>query len=119
MRNDDPDALVDALDELLDLERAALTVGNLDRVGRLMTRKQELIESLNRSDGPEHAGLPGLRDKALRNQALLDSAMEGIRAVAARMADLRRVRERLDTYDRRGARTSLAAGSPSNLEKRA
>jgi hypothetical protein len=45
--------------------------------------------------------------------------MQGIKAVANRMAELRKVRKGLDVYNRSGQRTSFATTGSLKLEKRA
>lgn len=39
--------IVDSLNDLLDEERMALLDGNLDLIGRMLNRKETLIDSLN------------------------------------------------------------------------
>lgn len=111
--------LIDQLDNLLDLERSALLDGALDQLGLIMAQKDRLIAEINALEGAERASLAALQEKAARNQVLLNSAMEGIRAVANRMADLRRVRRGLETYDRQGRKETVGATIQSSVEKRA
>lgn len=113
------DSMLDDLDALLDSERRALVSGNLDELSQLHDRKEELISALNALDRLEADALTSIRNKMSRNQALLSSAMEGIRAVADRMAELRRVRQNLSTYDRDGKRHQIATSTEQKLEKRA
>ncbi|PCJ07223.1 MAG: flagellar biosynthesis protein FlgN [Rhodobacteraceae bacterium] len=114
-----PQALIDDLDSILDQERQALVQGDLNKLGELLTKKESLINDLNSITDLERESLVQLQDKVSRNQVLLDSAMEGIRAVAARMAELRRVRKGLDVYDQAGRRTRFSTRGSVNLEKRA
>ena len=111
--------LIDDLDRLLDRERGALIEGELELLGQLMLEKESLIERINAIDSMAQASLAGVHDKVTRNQVLLNSAMEGIRAVASRMADLRRVRRGLETYDRSGRKTRFGTERRSSVEKRA
>lgn len=111
--------LIDELDTLLDQERQALIDGDLELLGRMLEKKQNLIENINKIDALEREHLIHVHDKVTRNQELLNSAMEGIRAVANRMADLRRVRQGLETYDQTGRKTRYETQAPSSLEKRA
>lgn len=124
---DDRQTLFDALDALLDRERAALTGGALDQLTALMEEKDAIMDRLGALGG-ETGGETGaaggdrlapLRDKVRRNQELLDSALSGIRAVADRMAELRRVRDGLETYDRAGRKTRVGIRADQRLEKRA
>lgn len=112
-------ALIDALDELLDSEREALLGGELDKIGKLMSSKENLIDKINALQPDDQQGLEAVNRKVTRNQALLNSALEGIRAVANRMADLRKVRAGLETYDRRGNKQTFDTRASSSVEKRA
>lgn len=119
MTNEEFEDVVDALDDVLDAERAALLVGDLDEVGRLLERKETLIDQLAALDEGERASLETLNKKVQRNQVLLDQALEGIRTVARRLAALRRVRSSLETYDEKGERHTIEMAPDSAVEKRA
>ncbi len=124
MKNESPQKLIDTVDQLLDRERQALVQGNLEEISDIMNLKQNLFDQINQLDDDQHQQLEteelkSVQEKVTRNQALLSSAFEGIRAVANRMADLRRVRSGLETYDRRGQKKSFGAQSVSSVEKRA
>ena len=111
--------LIDELDELLDSEKRALVKGDLEQVGRLMSQKELLIESLNALEKLDRGNLTQLHQKVMRNQTLLDSALEGIRAVATRMSELRRVRSGLETYDEQGRNQRVGIQRTVKVEKRA
>ncbi len=111
--------LFDALDDLLEDERTALLTGDLEKVGHLFDRKESLVEELSQLERFETVALHELQGKMKRNQALLDSALEGIRAVAGRLSELRRVRNSLDTYDSNGAKRSIEIAKDGAVEKRA
>eukprot|EP00903_Cladosiphon_okamuranus_P020984 g19276.t1 len=81
------------LDDLLDRERLALIQGDLSVIATILEEKEALLERLPELDGPARGNLASLQGKALRNQALLDSALRGIRSVANRFATLRRNRK--------------------------
>jgi len=119
MGEDDAQSLIDALDDLLDAEREALLQGKLDEVSRLHSRKERLIDDLSRYEFRDRDGIGDLRAKVERNQALLDSALEGVRSVARRLAAIRRVRSSLDTYDSLGHKLNVDVQSTGSLEKRA
>lgn len=110
---------IDELDDVLEAERAALLSGNLDQIGRLLERKEALIEDLSALERVETEALRNLSSKLKRNQDLLDSALEGIRTVAKRLATLRRVRSTLDTYDSNGAKKTIDLNTEGSVEKRA
>lgn len=112
-------SLIDELDDVLDQERQALLQGDLEDLARLMTLKEGLIDRLNKIDALTRDDLDAVQGKVTRNQALLTSAMEGIRAVADRMADLRRVRRGLETYDRAGRKKEVGIQTAPSVEKRA
>lgn len=111
--------LIDELDTLLDRERQALVDGDLDLLGRMLAQKQDLIDNINALEPLGQDRLTGVHTKVTRNQELLNSAMEGIRAVANRMADLRRVRQGLETYDQDGRKTRFETQNRPSVEKRA
>jgi len=117
MQTDDTQAIIGALDDLLEKERTALIGGDLDVISRSLPEKERLIDALNTSGQRE--GLIGLQGKLMRNHALLDSAMDGIRSVANRLGALRRVRNSLDTYDESGRRTTIEGFREKQVEKRA
>lgn len=111
--------LIETLDTLLDEERRALVTGDLEKIGQLMSQKEEIIQQINSLDQLENDTLAAVHEKVTRNQALLNSALDGIRAVANRMADLRRVRASLETYDHRGQKQNFGVQIQSTVEKRA
>lgn len=119
MTNQNPQDLINDLDSILDQERQALVKGDLNKLSELLTKKEDLINDLNTITDLERESLAQVHDKVSRNQVLLDSAMEGIRAVATRMAELRRVRKGLDVYDQAGRRTRFSTRGSVSLEKRA
>ena len=119
MVNDTLERKISDLDSLLDEERGALLAGNLEGLSRLHDRKAGLIEALSRFDANEVRSLADLNAKVERNQALLDSALDGIRSVARRLAAIRRVRQSLDTYDSRGRKKCVDLDVERSVEKRA
>ncbi|WP_170362376.1 MULTISPECIES: flagellar biosynthesis protein FlgN [Ruegeria] len=111
--------LIRSLEEVLDLERSALVDGDLDRLSHMAPEKEKLIGAINELQVLDSAELIRLQQKVERNQALLNSAAEGIRAVASRMAELRRVRQEFSTYGADGQRNGYAVRRNAKLEKRA
>ncbi|MEL7091356.1 MAG: flagellar biosynthesis protein FlgN [Pseudomonadota bacterium] len=109
-----------ALDDLLEEERLSLLVGDLDTIHDMHQRKASLIDTLGQLDAAEaEANLRALNEKVERNQALLDSALAGIRSVARRLAMVRRVRQSLEYYDEDGSKTTVEIGVERQVEKRA
>jgi hypothetical protein len=117
--NDETHDLIDALDDILDEEREALLSGDLEKIGRLVERKETLIDRLNQIETAEAVALRDLQKKMHRNQGLLDGALEGIRTVASRLSLLRRVRLTLETYDSTGVKQTIDCPKDGTLEKRA
>ena len=117
--NDETRDLIDSLDDILDEEREALLQGDLEKIGRLVERKESLISRLNEIETAEAAALKDLQEKVQRNQGLLDGALEGIRRVASRLALLRRVKLTLETYDATGVKQTIDCPKDGSLEKRA
>ncbi|WP_050932082.1 flagellar export chaperone FlgN [Aestuariivita boseongensis] len=111
--------LVQALDELLEEERAALLKGDVDRINRLAERKGDLITRIDALGDFPRATLASLQEKLRRNSGLIEQALEGIRAAAARVQEMRQVRETLQTYDQRGKRRDLTMQTGRSVEKRA
>jgi flagellar biosynthesis/type III secretory pathway chaperone len=108
-----------SLDDLLDRERIALLNGDLDAISRGLREKERLIDALNALHGDQDEDLSAIRNKAQRNQILLESALSGVRAVADRVAALRRVRDTLETYDQSGRKTAISTLRTGQVEKRA
>ena len=119
MTDSDFTAVIGELDDLLDAEKKSLLAGDLEQVGRLLERKESLIDQLSQLEEAELTQLETLNTKVKRNQALLDHALQGIKSVSQRLAALRRVRDSLDTYDESGKRQTIEMNSESTLEKRA
>ena len=112
------DKIFHDLDTCLDEEQKALLDGNLDRIDGLMEEKSALISELNSLGAAQKPGLDKLRDKAQRNQVLLDGALEGIRLVSQRIADLQALRHSFETYDARGQRRTIEGKIVRKVEKR-
>jgi flagellar biosynthesis/type III secretory pathway chaperone len=119
MKDETIEDAVNALDDLLDQERASVLAGDLDRIARTLDLKQTLIERLNGQDVPDRAALEALNAKVLRNQSLLNMALEGVRAVTGRLDAMHRIQSALDTYDSRGKKKTVALTPNRSVEKRA
>lgn len=119
MPNDPGHDLITALEEVLDLERSALAAGDLDRLGPLIPQKEKLIGAINEMQVHDSEDLIRLQKKVERNQGLLNSASEGIRAVMDRMAELKKIRQEFTTYTASGQRNGFAVRQDTKLEKRA
>lgn len=119
MTSETTEQTMSALDALLERERAALIQGDLDLLVGQFDEKKALIDRLNQTGATEAGALDQLQAKAARNQALLDSALQGIRSVATRMNTLHRIRQSLDTYDQSGQRQTIEGECVRKMEKRA
>lgn len=110
---------IDALSDLLDSERKALLAGELNRLADMLEPKETLIDAINAGPQDDLNGLRQLDAKVKRNQLLLDGALEGIRAVAIRMAELRQVRNGLETYGADGKKRTIEVLEEPTTERRA
>ncbi len=119
MNIDQNKAVFDELDELLDEERTALITGDLEKVARLLERKENLLDAMSGMTTYDAEYLEAASLKLERNRELLDGALEGIRAVSKRLATLRRIRSTLETYDSSGSKQTIEFPSDSAVEKRA
>ena len=109
----------DALSDLLDQERTALLAGDLDQLADMYDTKDALIAAINESPDRSLQSLQMLDSKVKRNQLLLNGALEGIRTVTNRMAELRRIRQNLETYGADGKKRSIDMPHDGSVEKRA
>ncbi len=107
---------LDALEDVLDQERQAILAGRFDVLARLMAEKVRLLDHAHRSAQPDR--LIRVRDKATRNQALLQAASQGVRSVSNRLARQETRANSLHTYDHKGRRLGVRTAT-SGLEKRA
>lgn len=112
------DLIIAKLDALLEDERAALLSGDLERIGAGVAEKERLIDALGAAQDRQH-DLTALQAKVVRNQGLLDGALQGIRSVAARMATYRQVRKSMDTYDGQGRKYTIPGEVTRTVQKRA
>jgi flagellar biosynthesis/type III secretory pathway chaperone len=106
------------LGEILDQEREALLLGDLEKLSDLLVPKETLIDAMNSIPNPDLPTMQALGKKVQRNQLLLDGALEGIRAVASRVSRLREVKGALETYGADGKRREISLGIDSAVEHR-
>lgn len=107
-----------ALERLLDREREALVTGDLGGLAALLDAKSALIGRLGPRQPGERPALDRLKEKALRNQALLDGARLGLRQAVRRIGASRETGRAFDTYDRAGHRHRIGPDTPGRVEKR-
>ena len=118
MTGENEDRIIAQLDALLDDERAALLDGDLSRIGSGVAEKERLVQALN-ATADRAQDLAALQAKMTRNQSLLDGALQGIRSVAARMANYRQIRKSMDTYDGQGRKHTIPGEVARTVQKRA
>ncbi len=112
-------AAMDALDRLLEQERALLLAGEIDQIADVLSAKEALIDTLTAMDRAELQDLTSLQGKLARNQSLLDGALHGLRRTSSRLAALRQVRRSLETYNKAGHKETIDAQVTRKLERRA
>jgi hypothetical protein len=109
-RTDNP-TILDALEDLLERERALILAGDFDGLARQASEKTASLAGLAAQSG-NPATFERLRRAALRNQSLIGAATRGLRAAQARLAALHDPQAALRTYGRDGVPTNL--GSPAH-----
>lgn len=119
MPRPDMNAMIGALSDLIDREKAAILDGDFAVLAKLADRKTALVAQINSIATPQEASLLRVQEKIQRNQELLSRAMEGVRTVSARLAELKRVRDGLQTYDAQGQRQTHGGQQVSSVERRA
>lgn len=119
MNNDQCDAVIEMLEDVLDAERAALLGGDLDGMRRLVDRKEKLVEQFATVPDPDLQSVRNLSEKMKRNQGLLTESLKGIKSVSDRLAALHRVQHSLDTYDANGTKCTVQMKANARVEKRA
>lgn len=113
------DDLIRQLDNLLDVERDALLKGDLEALSIIVEDKERLIAALNETDMATTEELVPMNDKVRRNHILLEQALNGIRSVSRKLAELRESRKAFDTYDRLGQKNKIRSQDTTTVEKRA
>ena len=111
--------ILSGLDSLLERERSILLSGDLGQLQAVLSEKTGLIDALRALDAPHPEEVEALREKARHNQRLFDGALTGIRRVADRLAELRRIQHSFDTYDDSGRRQTIEGTVARKVEKRA
>jgi len=108
----DRGAVIHPLVAILAEERDALISGDFDGLPGIALRREGILADLA-VDGIDRDGAI-LVDAALaRNQALLATAIAGVRSVGRRMEQLVRLRDGYETYDSSGTRARLGADGPA------
>ena len=98
------DATMSITTQLLDVltqEKSALVRGDFETLQVLSEGKADLLDRIHHGEDATRDDLVALQDGLARNQTLLDNALRGIRAVSDRIAEMKQVRQRLETGGRR------------------
>ncbi len=99
------------LSDLLEVERQALLGGDYAALADIADRKAPLMEAFA-ANGPSREALGRIARKVRRNQALLEAAIDGLRAASDRIRAIEEVQGALSTYDREGQKADLAGPAP-------
>lgn len=119
MTHSSTQTLFDELDDLLDEEREALLLGDLEKIGALLSLKESLFDRIGALDDTQPLSLQELQSKVERNQLLLDGALQGIRQASIRLAAIRHIRRNLETYSEDGRKRIIEGEVVRKVEKRA
>lgn len=107
---------IGALEDLLDKERLSILSGEFGGLRRFLAEKERLLQGIGTPE--DGANLRRVKQKADRNQMMLQAAARGMRAISDRLANRATETGRLQTYDRAGQRILHGHGG-GNLERRA
>lgn len=105
------------VNRLLDEERKALLDGAIGALPEIHRALEAAMGALDDSALSEDA-LAALRDKARRNETLLQAARRGIERTVQRVKDCERAARGLTTYGRDGQMQAMGNG-PQRMEKHA
>jgi flagellar biosynthesis/type III secretory pathway chaperone len=105
--------------DLLDRERHALMNGQLEQATRILHEKEALLAGFNALPIAITKELQAVHAKNSRNQVLLSCALDGIRVVNERIAELQRTHNSLETYDQSGRKTTITGLHTGHVERRA
>ncbi|WP_193140366.1 MULTISPECIES: hypothetical protein [unclassified Meridianimarinicoccus] len=92
---------------LLDAEFAAVRQGKFTQLDEILSQKPILLDAVAANPLSTQDQIR-LQQRAVRNQAALKAAGEGIRSVLTRLADLRRLQGGADFYAADGRRKTVA-----------
>ena len=110
-------SLADQLEDILDREYRMMLAADFVGLGRMLPLKETAFEQLEKSDA-DLVSLRSLRDKAERNQQMLDCVTRGVKSALSRLENLENQNLDLTTYDGSGQRQTYSDGSTS-LKRRA
>ena len=105
-----------ALLTLLRTEAEAIITGQYAAIDNLSGQKTALFTQLTQARVTP-ADLALIADNLARNQALFAAAIQGITTARHRLAELRKVRDGLQVYDRSGQLTTARRNRPDLVRK--
>ena len=103
---------------LLQDERTSLLSGKVADMPGLLDRKIALFASLEEAGEAGVEQLSEISGEVIRNQELMEQALQGMKAIIDRIAELKRARDGLETYDKRG-QVTMVKSKQSSVERRA
>lgn len=107
---------INAFQELLKRERDLILTGDIVGVQRLSTEKTRLLARLGKSRLDAET-LESLRDRAERNNRLLEASARGFKTVQEQLRQLDDAPASLKTYGSDGQRSPLRRGGPGVNKK--
>jgi flagellar biosynthesis/type III secretory pathway chaperone len=105
------DAALDRAEDYLERERAILLSGRITELSRLADAREDMLKALA-DETADSRRLARLREKAVRNGALLAAASEGVNRAMKRLADLRKATGPIGSYSASGGRCEIGAVNP-------
>jgi Rps23 Pro-64 3,4-dihydroxylase Tpa1-like proline 4-hydroxylase len=106
------------LNDVLELEYAALMNGEIAAIAQLSADKLEILEEMSEFEDYEYTVLEQFRVMLIRNQLLTNSAIEGMRSAIQRARDVQSVASGLQTYTAGGQNSLVALSKGQTLSKR-
>lgn len=107
----------DQLEDILDKEYGLMVSADFEGLARLLPLKEDLFDLLEHHE-IDLDDLHVLRDKAERNQRMLECVKRGVKSAVARLGAAGKPDTSLTTYDNSGHRQNFG-GDHSTLKRRA
>ncbi len=107
----------DQLEDILDREYSLMAAADFEGLSRLLPQKEDLFDLLEHHE-IELNDLRALRDKAERNQRMLDCVKRGVKSAIARLDTSGSVPQALTTYDNSGHKLNFG-DKTSTMKRRA
>ncbi len=104
------------LEDILDRERQLILGARFNDLERLATRKSLLAGRIGQAVKSDLSHIERLRASAARNDALLQSAAQGLKAALQQISDARSLRDQT-TYAADGSRNPIAPRTSKLLQR--